>query len=73
MNTLFEMPPKPPKTKPIDRVMMDLVDASDADGSRHGMAQFECPRCGHESGWIKLRSSKHGHVGHPCPKCNVPK
>ena len=68
---LFEVDVKPPKPVPPARVMMALIDAGDADGSRHGIARFECPRCLHQTDWITLRSAKHGHIGHPCPKCKV--
>ena len=65
---------KPPRAKP--RVMMHLRDAGQSDG-RGPVYEYECGRCGHNTGWIAKPDGPRGghlhHRVHPCPNCNQPK
>jgi hypothetical protein len=50
---------------------MHVVDAGNgntADAPK--IARFECKRCGHDSGWAKVRTATEAKRGIPCPKCN---
>lgn len=57
---------KPPRQAP--RVLMHFIDVGYIDGLGQA-AQFECPRCGYESGWERATDTQIGR-GIPCPKCN---
>lgn len=56
-----------PKRPPIKR--MHVVDAG--NGLSGKVIQFECRRCGHNTGWIEDTCSVSDNKrGLPCPKCN---
>ncbi len=40
------------------------------NGRGEQIAQFQCPRCGTRSGWIRVASAEDELRGIPCPKCN---
>lgn len=52
---------------------MHVVDAGYSDG-RAGFVgdcvQLECRRCGHNTGWIPMRTVTEEKRGRPCPQCN---
>lgn len=62
---LFE---KPPRRKA--RVLMHMTDAGCNCSGPGEMAKFECPRCGHDSGWMNGLTSTEIRRGIPCPECN---
>lgn len=55
-----------PRAKP--RVMAHIVDAGSSAECQLG--QFECKRCGWESGWVAFGTITEGKRGIPCAKCN---
>lgn len=57
------------KPRRSPRTMMRVVDAGQ---SAHGMViQFECGKCGHNTGWIKdEKTVSENRRGMPCPECN---
>lgn len=64
MRDLFPGAPRRPR-----RVMMHVADAG--DGPSCPMIRFECPRCGHDTDWIKDQwTVSENRRGRPCPVCN---
>lgn len=60
----MEPPPKPRVKR------MYVADAGHLPGGTKGI-RFECPRCGHDTGWIKDEwSVSENKRGRPCPECN---
>ena len=54
------------------RVMMHVMDAG--NGPSCMVIEFECKKCGHNTGWIKdEKSVSENKRGMPCPKCNQTK
>lgn len=49
--------------------IMTFVDRG-WNGRGEQIAQFQCPRCGTRSGWIRVSSGEDELRGVPCPKCN---
>lgn len=52
-------------------IRMHVVDAGNGEESM--VAEFECKRCGHNSGWVTIETVTEGRRGIPCPKCNAEK
>ena len=60
MTELFE---NLPRTK--RKVRMRVVDAG------YGMIEFECWKCGHNTGWVEDNNTlTENRRGPPCPICN---
>lgn len=57
-----------PRRKP--RVMMHVVDAG--EGFDRPLVELQCRRCGHNTGWVPMRTVSEDRRGRPCPKCNQP-
>lgn len=60
---------KPRKSR---RVMMHVTDAGETgfeDRGSHSVC-MACPKCGHQTGWIAVKTVTEGKRGKPCPKCN---
>lgn len=56
-----------PRAKPLKR--MRVADAGEGGG--FDVIQFECGRCGHNTGWIyDTLTMTENKRGLPCPKCN---
>ena len=48
---------------------MHVADAGNGcNGDK--IAEFECGRCGHRTGWIKIETVSEAKRGLPCPNCN---
>ena len=62
-----------PKPRAPRRVLMDVIDAGEADG-RGPVARYLCRRCGHDTGWVDTPPGPRGgmlhHATSPCPRCN---
>lgn len=57
-----------PRSEPIKR--MRVADAGHMPGGTKGI-RFECPHCGHDTGWIEDEwSITENRRGLPCPSCN---
>lgn len=51
-------------------VRMRVIDAGHLPGGAKGI-QFECSRCGHDTGWIADEGTiSENKRGLPCPSCN---
>ena len=64
-----------PKLALPRRIMMHAVDAGQAGymmptWTTEWGADFTCPHCGYEAGWIFNLSDSEVRRGVPCPKCN---
>lgn len=65
--TQMILPGLPPKRRRPRRKLMDrLMDAGVAPNG-HEVQEWECSRCGHNTGWI-VRSVKRPPA---CPECNA--
>lgn len=51
------------------RVTMHVMDAGHIDGVGN-VVRLLCPRCEHDSGWVRERSVSAEKRGRPCPICN---
>ena len=62
-----------PRPRRPRRVMMTMRDAGHLPGGAPG-AEYECRRCGFETGWIHTPFGPRGGHRHlykrPCPRCN---
>lgn len=57
-----------PRSRPVKR--MHVADAGHLPGGAKGI-QFECERCGYDTGWIAdIWTISENRRGHPCPRCN---
>ncbi|KZL02189.1 hypothetical protein PsAD5_00138 [Pseudovibrio sp. Ad5] len=65
---LFDMPAKPRKPRELKA---HVVDAGD-DGCGKSVAEFECKRCGWNSGWIIISNVTEARRGIACEVCNQP-
>lgn len=70
MADLFGPQPRAPR-----RVMMHATDTGQAPGTMPGWrtakgAHFQCPRCGHDAGWLFDMQDSEVRRGVPCPECN---
>lgn len=50
------------------RVLMHATDAGQFPDGK-ACADFTCPKCGHETGWIYATPAE-ARAGIPCDKCN---
>ena len=58
------------KTRQKPRTMMHVSDAGNGFGD-YSVIEFECRKCGHNTGWIKdEKSVSENKRGMPCPNCN---
>lgn len=67
-----EMFPRPQRRQRVQR--MHVVDAGDcgtSDAPRSVVVQMRCMKCGHLSGWLKIRTVTEAKRGLPCPHCNA--
>ncbi|KZL18354.1 hypothetical protein PsAD37_03873 [Pseudovibrio sp. Ad37] len=64
--TLFDFPPKPPKSREFKAHVIDAGSAPDGSPIAH----FECSRCDWDSGWVDCPTVTYGKRGIPCPACN---
>lgn len=64
--------PKKPRSKPIKRA--HIVDAGPNEGASAReyphLGEFECKRCGWNSGWMQGQTITEMKRGIPCPDCN---
>lgn len=59
--------PRKPRVK-----RMHVADAGNGDTADAPMvAHFNCARCRHYAGWLKVESVTKARRGIPCPKCNA--
>jgi DNA-directed RNA polymerase subunit RPC12/RpoP len=65
---LFDAGEKPRRSP---RRMMHVIDASGdcSDPGSHSVV-FQCSKCDHKTGWLKVDSVSEGKRGIPCPICN---
>ena len=66
-----------PVLKMPRRVMMHATDTGHAPGMMPGWSTdlggyFECPKCGHDAGWLFNMQVSEIRRGLPCPQCNAP-
>lgn len=59
---LFDVPRRP------RLVRMHVFDAFGDNGE--DVCRFRCNRCGHETDWIRVRTTTEARRGLPCPDCN---
>lgn len=63
---LFDAPPRHPPRK-----LMHVRDAGNGEAGQ--VVQFQCDRCGHDSGWVHGLGVAEAKRGIPCPRCNPSK
>lgn len=58
------------KPRRSPRVMMHVVEAGQGNSGK--VIQFECAKCGYNTGWIIDENSvSENKRGKPCPECNL--
>lgn len=58
------------------RVLMHAFDAAenyDPCAPASYVVRFECPKCGHQTDWMRVGSVTEGRRGIPCVVCNLEK
>lgn len=56
--------------KPARKMRGQLMHVCDAGcGDSAPIAQLQCQKCGHRSGWLKFDTVTEAKRGLPCPKC----
>lgn len=71
MRGQLTLPGVPPKARNKRVWRMQVADAGHMPGGAAKGIQFVCPRCGHDTGWIKdCWTITENRRGQPCPRCN---